>query len=56
MTKKEAFINFVNYFFEDSDVRFEKEDEFQLAKEFFEDFPMNFFGGDDFTIRIKKSS
>jgi len=25
------------------------------VKEFFEDFPMNFFGGDDFTIRIKKS-
>ena len=41
MTKKEAFINFVNYFFEDSDVRFEKEDEFQLAKEFFEDLKSN---------------
>lgn len=38
MTKKEAFINFVNYFFEDSDVRFEKNNEFQLAKEFFEEF------------------
>lgn len=25
------------------------------VKEFFEDFPMNFFGNDDFTIRIKKS-
>ena len=41
MTKKEAFINFVNYFFEDSDVRFEKDDEFQLAKEFFEDLKSN---------------
>ena len=37
MTKKEAFIDLVNYFFEDNDVRFENDEKFQLAKEFFED-------------------
>ena len=41
MTKKEAFIDFVNYFFEDNDVRFENDGKFQLAKEFFEDFKNN---------------
>ncbi len=41
MTKKEAFIDFVNYFFEDNDVRFENDENFQLAKEFFEDFKNN---------------
>lgn len=41
MTKKEAFIDLVNYFFEDNDVRFENDEKFQLAKEFFEDFKNN---------------
>lgn len=41
MTKKEAFIDLVNYFFEDNDVRFEDDEKFQLAKEFFEDFKNN---------------
>lgn len=41
MTKKEAFIDLVNYFFEDNDVRFENDEKFQLAKEFFKDFKNN---------------
>ena len=41
MTKKEAFIDLVNYLFEDDDVRFENDEKFQLAKEFFEDFKNN---------------
>ena len=41
MTKKEAFIDLVNYFFEDNDVRFENDEKFQLAQEFFEDFKNN---------------
>ena len=41
MTKKEAFIDLVNYFFEDNDVRFENDEKFQLAKKFFEDFKNN---------------
>ena len=41
MTKKEAFIDLVNYFFEDNDVRFENDEKFQLAQEFFDDFKNN---------------
>ena len=41
MTKREAFINFVNYFFEDNDVRFENDENFYLAKEFFEELKNN---------------
>ena len=44
MTKKEAFIEFIDYIFNDSDLRFytEKDDErFQLAKVFWEDFKNN---------------
>lgn len=44
MTKKEAFIEFIDYIFKDSDLRFytEKDDErFQLAKVFWEDFKNN---------------
>lgn len=44
MTKKEAFIEFIDYIFNDSDSRFytEKDDErFQLAKVFWEDFKNN---------------
>lgn len=38
MTKKEAFIEIVNYFFEDNDVRFENDENFKLARAFWEDF------------------
>ncbi len=44
MTKKEAFIEFIDYIFKDSDLRFytEEDDErFQLAKVFWEDFKNN---------------
>lgn len=41
MTKREAFIEFVNYFFEDNDVRFENDENFHLAKEFFEELKNN---------------
>ncbi len=38
MTKKEAFIEIVNYFFEDNDVRFENDENFKLAAAFWEEF------------------
>ena len=38
MTGKEAFIKFVDYFFEDSDVRFENDEDYQLALTFWNDF------------------
>ena len=41
MTKKEAFIQIVNYFFEDNDVRFENDENFKLAVAFWEDFKNN---------------
>ena len=41
MTKKEAFIEIVNYFFEDNDVRFENDENFKLAMAFWADFKNN---------------
>ena len=41
MTKREAFIEIVNYFFEDNDVRFENDKNFQLAIAFWNDFKNN---------------
>lgn len=38
MTKREAFIEIVNYFFEDNDVRFENDENFKLAIAFWEEF------------------